>query len=147
MIKFIGVMMIVMSTLTWGDGHSFYDEDRGAETDDIKTKYLSMYGACIEEQDGYRNASVAGCSYRVLEVVTAQINTLYTELHAKIVRNDAYKIPELQTSQQAWKLYKDNHCSLMLTYGGGPMENYCPMQMSIDRLVELQELSSNFIDE
>lgn len=144
--KIMGFMLIMMSMLAWSDGRSFYDEGRGAETSEIKAKFLSMYGACIEEKGGYRNASVDGCSHRVLDVVSTEISTLYTELHGKMVRSDSVKSLEFQNSQQSWQLYRDNHCSLMSTYLSGLMENYCPMKMSIDRLVELKELSSNYFD-
>jgi uncharacterized protein YecT (DUF1311 family) len=125
----------------------FMNEGQGEESNDTETIYLSKYSECIKEQGGYRNSSVAGCSNYVFKLVSTEIKSTYNELYAKLKRNDVYQTTELKTSQQSWQLYRDSQCRMEATYIGGLMANYCPMKMSIDRLVALKEISDSYIEE
>lgn len=123
------------------------NKGQGDELGNIETIYLSKYSACIKEQGGYRNSSVAGCSNYVFDLVSTEIKSTYKDLYARLKRNDVYQTTELKTSQQSWQLYRDTQCRIEATYIGGLMANYCPMKMSIDRLVKLKEISSSYIEE
>ena len=104
-------------------------------------KYYEMYTNCLNDMGITNNTSVIGCSENVSEVVKKEMNRLYIVIYNKILKQSADDARKFEKSQKSWLNYRDTHCKLMGSYVGSPMYGYCPMNLNIDRVIELKELS------
>ena len=65
---------------------------------------------------------------------------LYRAFYSKLLAENANDAARLERAQKAWLVYRDLHCELAGSYVGSPMYSFCPMQLNIDRVIELREL-------
>jgi uncharacterized protein YecT (DUF1311 family) len=105
------------------------------------TDYRAMYSKCLSQAGGTNNGSVAQCARQTSESLDPEMRRLYNKIYSQIAARQPKDAQQFELAQKAWLSYRDTHCKLAGAYVGSPMYAYCPMQLSITRIVELRELA------
>lgn len=108
---------------------------------EAKNKYEKIYSDCIDKIGTINNGVVEACSNIASKAAKKEMNRLYNIIYKNISKQSTEDAKKFENSQKAWLKYRNNHCKLMGSYVGSPMYNYCPMQLNILRVLELQEMS------
>jgi uncharacterized protein YecT (DUF1311 family) len=103
--------------------------------------YGQLYGDCLRKAGPTNNFIVISCAQDVSTQAKAEINALYRKLHARLHKKSPEDAAKLEKSQKAWVEYRNGYCDLAGEYVGTPMYEYCPMQLNIERVEQLRELS------
>lgn len=103
--------------------------------------YQAMYDKCLKAAGPINNNAVLSCSYQTSIAVKKEINTLYSQLHAKMMSMSVDDAAKFEQSHKAWVSYRNKHCELATNYVGTPMYEFCPMNLNISRVSELRELA------
>ena len=104
-----------------------------------KKYYDELYDKCLTNEGGLNNGSVEACSNKTSKVAKSEINFLYSKVYEKLSSISTTDATKFEQSQKSWVLYRNNHCELAGNYVGSPMFAFCPMEMNISRVVELQK--------
>ncbi len=102
--------------------------------------YQQAYNDCLAKAGGINNGTVEACSSVTSEHAKAEMTRLYRAFYRKLLAENANDAARLERAQKAWLVYRDLHCELAGSYVGSPMYSFCPMQLNIDRVIELREL-------
>jgi uncharacterized protein YecT (DUF1311 family) len=121
LITLIQLLPLIASAET---GNKFYDE---------------LYDNCLTKEGGLNNASVEVCSNRTSKAAKSEINFLYSKVYEKLSSISTADAAKFEQSQKSWIVYRNNHCELAGNYVGSPMYAFCPMEMNVLRISELQK--------
>ena len=126
---------------------SYYEKGGSSAWESSARKdYSDLYHKCLVRHEQTNNASVWACSNEVQEKAEAEMGILYGQFLSYLTAEDE-KYAEsskdgFSDAQEAWEIYRDNHCSSMgMLYM--PQMSFCPMLLTIDRVSELRELCLN----
>ena len=101
----------------------------------------TIYDRCVKKHGTINNGVVEACSGEASDAAKKQINHYYQKAYVRLQQQSPDDAQKLEEAQKAWISYRDRHCSLAGSYVGSPMYSYCPMQLNIARVHELQELA------
>lgn len=104
----------------------------------------SIYDTCVQESGTINNGVVAACSNFASEAYKKNITTDYRIIYAALKKTNPDDAKKLEDAQIAWIEYRDKHCELAGGYIGSPMYAYCPMQLNLDRALQLSQMSESF---
>ncbi len=103
--------------------------------------YSKLYDQCIKKAGTINNGVVDACSSQVSDQAKVEMNALYKVTYQRLREQSPSAAVALEQAQKAWLVYRDTHCQLAGEYVGSPMHAYCPMQLNIERVDQLRELS------
>ncbi|VXB52231.1 conserved exported hypothetical protein [Pseudomonas sp. 8BK] len=103
----------------------------------------ARYNDCLEASEGLTNSLVAACAEGVSDVAKKQMNLTYQRLYLTLQQASPEDAKQLEEAQKAWLIYRNAHCDMQGKHIGSPMYYTCPMELNIDRLVELEFLLDN----
>jgi uncharacterized protein YecT (DUF1311 family) len=103
----------------------------------------ARYNDCLETSEGLTNSLVAACAEGVSDVAKKQMNHTYQRLYLKLQQASTEAAQQLEEAQKAWLIYRNAHCDMQGKHIGSPMYYTCPMELNINRLVELEFLLDN----
>ena len=109
---------------------------------ETSNKYDKIYSDCVQEQGPINNTVVAVCSENASAAAKKEMNRLYKIIYKYISEQSQDDAQQFEDSQKAWLKYRNNHCELMGAYVGSPMYDYCPMELNIARVLELQTMAN-----
>jgi uncharacterized protein YecT (DUF1311 family) len=127
---------------------SYYEEGGYSAWDSLADRhYRNLYRNCLVRHEQTNNASVWDCSNEVQEKAEAEMGILYGQFLSYLTAEDEKydgwsalpSIDRLTDAQEAWKKYRDNHCTSM-TIRYMAQAGFCPMLLTIDRVSELRAL-------
>ena len=99
--------------------------------------YNKVYDDCLHEQGQINNTVVAICSETASAYAKKEMNRLYDIVYKNISEHSNDDAKEFENAQKAWLRYRNAHCKLMGAYVGSPMYHHCPMELNIQRVLEL----------
>lgn len=103
--------------------------------------YDKIYSQCLDNSGPINNSVVAACSEEASNEAKKELNALYNKFYAKLKSENPEDAEKFELSQKSWLKYRNSHCELAGSYVGSPMYGYCPMQLNIERVMQLRELN------
>ena len=103
-------------------------------------KFQLGYDNCVKKAGSINNNVVYDCAGETSTAAKTEMNSLYLKLHEVMFQRSSADALKLEQTQKSWVNYRNKHCELMADYVGSPMFAYCPMQLNISRVKELEEL-------
>ena len=103
------------------------------------SEYDDLYSACLDQAGSINNGVVMECSGEVAEQAEIEMMQRYNSIYARLVADSPDDAQKLESSQNAWRVYRDTQCDLAGMYVGSPMYGFCPMQLNAARALELRE--------
>lgn len=108
------------------------------------TTGTDYYSDCVDRADTINNGVVSHCSTVASDTYKQQITAYYRKIYSALKQSNPDDAKKFEQAQQAWLVYRDNHCALAGSYVGSPMYDYCPMLLNAARSAELEEMASSF---
>ena len=127
--------MLRLHALSIGFLLPFALQAAAVDLNDISTRYED----CIRTNPQKLSAA-AVCAEGASESAKKEMNRVYQRLYLKLQQTSQEDAQQLENAQQAWLIYRNEHCDMLGKYDGSPMYTICPMKLNIDRVAELQLL-------